>query len=63
MEDYCDDIVEAICDVKIDCPACQNIEDDQYMCTYCWCMGGQGEINVANFIKENPNLFNITRED
>ena len=23
-----------------ECPECQNIEDDQYTCTTCWCTGG-----------------------
>ena len=26
------------------CPECANIEDEQYICTFCWCQGGNGTL-------------------
>ena len=44
--------------VYIDCPECEGLTDDeQYTCTTCWCEGGNGRINIFDYIKENPNVL------
>lgn len=51
------EIVEDIKMLYVDCPECRNIEDDQYGCTTCWWQGGQGRVNVFQFLQENPKLL------
>jgi hypothetical protein len=60
MNDIIDEIVNGINDLQIDCPDCEYMSDDeQYTCTTCWCEGGNGRINVVQWIKENPKHFNL----
>lgn len=48
-----DEIINEIKLIYIDCIECEGITDDeQYTCTLCWCEGGNGKINVFNYIKE-----------
>ena len=49
-------VIESIRDAFSFCPDCANIEDEQYTCTTCWCQGGDGEINVFNYLAEHPHL-------
>lgn len=44
-----DEIVDRIGDLRVNCPECENIDDDQYACTTCW---GGGRINVLEWINE-----------
>lgn len=37
----------------VDCPNCEGIEDDQYTCSVCYSEGGDGEINVFEWLAEN----------
>lgn len=37
--------------IYIDCPYCENMEDDQYTCTHCWNQGGNGMLNINDLIK------------
>ena len=57
MEDIIREISEEIKNLEIDCPDCKYMDDDQYTCTVCWCEGGNGKINVFEWIKENPKSF------
>lgn len=42
----------AIRDTKIDCPDCESMySDDQYTCTTCWCEGGQGRLDITDYIE------------
>jgi hypothetical protein len=60
MDDVIEEIVNGINDLQIDCPDCKYMSDDeQYTCTTCWCEGGNGRINVVQWIKENPKHFNL----
>jgi hypothetical protein len=60
MNDIIEEIVNGINDLQIDCPDCEYMSDDeQYTCTTCWCEGGNGRINVVQWIKENPKHFNL----
>jgi len=60
MDDVIEEIVNGINDLQIDCPDCEYMSDDeQYTCTTCWCEGGNGRINVVQWIKENPKHFNL----
>jgi len=44
----------------VNCPDCEDVySDDQYTCTTCWNQGGQGEINVLDFIKNNPEILEL----
>lgn len=63
MEDVYKHIVDYILDLEIECPECAFVEDDQYTCPICWCTGGNGKINVVNFLTENPDMFNVTRDE
>lgn len=48
------EILQTVRRLKIDCPACASIgDDDQYTCTTCWNEGGNGKIDVFNWIAEN----------
>jgi len=60
MVDVIEEIVNGINYLQIDCPDCKYMSDDeQYTCTTCWCEGGNGRINVVQWIKENPKHFNL----
>jgi len=53
-----DEILNEIKSVYIDCPACEGLTDDeQYTCTTCWNEGGNGRINVFDYIKDSPNIL------
>ena len=53
------EIVEAIKSAEIDCPDCEYMSsDDQYTCTTCWCQGGNGKLNVFDYIKANREILN-----
>jgi hypothetical protein len=53
-----DEILNKIQSTYIDCPACEGLTDDeQYTCTTCWYQGGNGRINIFNYIKENPIIL------
>ena len=49
-----DEIVNRISEVlryiSIDCPECENMYDDQYQCCTCGYGGGNGKIQVSNFV-------------
>ena len=48
------EIIDRIKLVEINCPDCEDFYgDDQYTCDTCWCEGGQGKINVYEWLKEN----------
>ena len=57
MDDINDEIANEINDLYVDCPDCKYMDDDQYTCTTCWCEGGNGRINVVQWVKENPKHF------
>ena len=53
-----DEILNKIQSTYIDCPACEGLTDDeQYTCTTCWYQGGNGRINIFDYIKENPSIL------
>ena len=53
-----DEILNQIKSTYIDCPACEGLTDDeQYTCTTCWYQGGNGRINIFDYIKENPSIL------
>lgn len=58
MNELQDEILSEIKNIEIDCPECQNMEDDQYTCTTCWCEGGNGRINIFDWIKNHQFVFN-----
>lgn len=52
------EILSRIKNLTIDCPECEHMwSDDQYCCTTCWSQGGQGKLNVYNYLKDNQNIF------
>lgn len=51
------EILNDIKRIEIDCPECKWMEDDQYTCTTCWCEGGDGKINVYEWLRDHPNSF------
>jgi len=58
-----DEILVSIKELKIDCPDCENMyDDDQYTCTTCWCEGGGGKINVVEWLKDNNYLTADAKE-
>jgi len=60
MQEAYDEIKERISELVVDCPDCEFFGgDDQYTCTVCWCQGGEGTINVLDWIKENRAEFDI----
>jgi len=48
-----EEILEEIKTLEIDCPECKWMEDDQYQCTTCEWGGGDGKINVFQFLSGN----------
>ena len=55
-----DEIISQIKELHVNCPDCGDVTyDDQYTCTTCWNQGGNGSINVAEYIKENILLFKV----
>ena len=58
--DSTEDIVSEIKMLIIDCPDCKWIYDEQYTCTTCWSEGGNGTINVFDWIKKHPKIFQET---
>jgi hypothetical protein len=40
MNSVQEQIIENIKDLKVDCPECECMEDEQYTCTTCWHEGG-----------------------
>ena len=51
MNDLQTEILNDIKEIEIDCPECQCVADDQYTCTTCGCQGGNGKINVFQWLK------------
>lgn len=51
------EILNDIKRLEINCPECEWMEDDQYTCTTCWCEGGDGKINVYEWLRDHPNSF------
>jgi hypothetical protein len=39
----------------IDCPECENIDDDQYSC--CLCENTNKHINVLDYLKKHPEVL------
>jgi len=59
-----EEIADRIKELYIACPDCEYMtSDDQYTCTTCWCMGGNGRLNVANLIHESPQLVKYLLEN
>jgi len=57
-----EELLDRLRSLTIDCPECEDMySDDQYTCTTCWCMGGQGTINAFEYLSENPKL--LTKKD
>jgi hypothetical protein len=53
-----EEILREIKSLYIDCPECTGfIDDEQYTCTTCWCQGGDGRINVFDYIKEHSDVL------
>ena len=47
------EILNSIKNLEVDCPACEGLTDDeQYTCTICWNQGGNGKINVFEWLKD-----------
>lgn len=57
MDDTQKEMLNEIKRLEIDCPECINMDDDQYTCTTCWYQGGNGRVNVFNWLKEHPIAF------
>lgn len=38
-------------ELKVSCPSCQSIDDEQYTCTDCWGQGGNTEYKVNVILK------------
>jgi hypothetical protein len=57
MNELQNEILDEIKLLEIDCPECKDMEDDQYTCTTCWNEGGNGRINIFQFLKEHPNMM------
>lgn len=51
------EILNDIKHIEVDCPDCRWMEDDQYTCTTCWCEGGNGKINVMEWILKNIDFI------
>ena len=53
-----DEILERFKKLTIDCPDCEFMyDDDQYQCAICGCEGGQGKINVFQYLTEHPSMI------
>ena len=57
QEEILKEISYSLRDIKVDCPACKYMDDDQYTCTTCWKEGGNGKINAIEYLKEHPHLI------
>lgn len=61
MTDMDELVLEEIEELTVNCPECEFMDDDQYTCTTCWCQGGQGKINVLNWVLDNFYSINNSR--
>lgn len=57
MNDIDEEILNDIYRLVVDCPECKYMEDDQYTCTTCWHEGGNGKLNVFNWLKDHPEYL------
>lgn len=57
MEEFEAEIIDSIKSLRVCCPECAYIEDDQYQCETCGCQGGNGSINVVKYVKSNYKEF------
>ena len=58
------DIINEIKTLEIDCLDCIGIEgDEQYTCPTCWCQGGNGKINVFEWLVDYPDTFKRLTEE
>lgn len=48
-----EEIIREIKHLEIDCPDCIWMEDEQYTCTTCWYEGGNGRINVYEWLSKH----------
>jgi DNA-directed RNA polymerase subunit RPC12/RpoP len=52
------EILDEIKRLYVDCPDCSSMgDDDQYTCTTCWNQGGNGRINVYEYLKNHKDLL------
>lgn len=51
------EILAEIKRLEINCPDCRYMEDGQYTCTVCWAEGGNGKINVFDWLKNHLEIF------
>jgi DNA-directed RNA polymerase subunit RPC12/RpoP len=57
-----EEILSDIKNLRVDCPDCHGLyDDDQYTCTTCWHEGGNGSINVFDWLQENPEVLGISK--
>ncbi len=50
-------IIEKLKLLSIDCPQCQDVKNDEYDCTICHNIGGNGLIKVFDYLKENKEIL------
>lgn len=51
-------IIEKLKELTTYCPECSNVKNNDYKCPTCHCEGGDGEINVFTYLKENKDILN-----
>lgn len=53
------EIFNRISNLEVDCPDCEHVfGDDQYTCTTCWSQGGEGKLNVIEFLMSTEWHYN-----
>ena len=55
-KDIHSEIITRISKLTVECPDCEDVYDDQYTCTTCFSQGGNGNIDVLEYL-ENVGLF------
>jgi hypothetical protein len=62
MRELDQEILNRIIDLRVECPECESMwDDDQYQCGTCGCDGAGNQIAVLPYIKEH-GLLNIKGE-
>lgn len=48
-------LLERINSAVIECPFCEDMYGyEDYTCAHCMCQGGQGHINIIEYLQKNP---------
>jgi hypothetical protein len=57
QEEIIERISYELCGLRIGCPECEYIDDEQYHCTTCGGGEGHGTIRILDYLKEHKDIL------